>query len=111
PQRSGFTAAHTMAADPCAGSAWLAAGDAALSFDPLSAQGLLNALFTGLAAAEAADRHLSGCHDAVPGYVETISRIRLAYCRQLSFWYQAETRWPAAPFWQRRHHAHFCRCA
>lgn len=111
PHRSGFTAAHTMATDPCAGDAWLAAGDAALSFDPLSSQGLLNALFTGLAAAEAADRHLSGCQDAVPGYVETVTRIRLAYLRHLSFWYQAETRWPAAPFWQRRHQANFCRCA
>ncbi len=111
PHRSGFTAAHTMATDPCAGDAWLAAGDAALSFDPLSAQGLFNALFTGLAAAEAADRHLSGCLDAVPGYVETVARIRLAYLRHLSFWYRAETRWPAAPFWQRRHQANFRRCA
>jgi len=111
PHRSGFTAAHTMATDPCAGDAWLAAGDAALSFDPLSAQGLLNAMFTGLAAAEAADRHLSGGHDAVPGYVETVARIHLAYCRHLSFWYRAETRWPAAPFWQRRHQANFSRCA
>jgi len=111
PHRSGFTAAHTMATDPCAGCGWLAAGDAALSFDPLSAQGLFNALFTGLAAAEAADRHLSGCQDAVPGYVEAIARIRLAYLRHLSFWYRAETRWPAAPFWQRRHQANFRRCA
>jgi len=107
PRRNGFTAAHTGAVDPCAGRAWLAAGDAAMSFDPLSSQGLLNALFTGLAAAEAADRHLSGCEDALAGYVETLSRIWLAYRQHLSFWYAAETRWPHAPFWKRRHQSRF----
>ncbi len=37
----------------CAGLAWLAAGDAAISFDPVESRGLLTALVTGLAAAEA----------------------------------------------------------
>jgi len=31
------------------GEGWLAAGDAALSLDPLSSQGLFKALYTGLA--------------------------------------------------------------
>lgn len=108
PQRSGLTAAHTMAIDPCGGDAWIAAGDAALSCDPLSSQGLLNALFTGLAAAEAADRHLSRAQDAVPEYVDTIAGIRRAYTRHLAFYYQVENRWPHAPFWQRRHRAQSC---
>jgi flavin-dependent dehydrogenase len=107
PQRSGFTSAHSMAIDPCGGDGWLAAGDAALSCDPLSSQGLLNALFTGLAAAETADRHLAGCHGAVPGYIETVASIHRAYRRHLVSCYQAETRWPNAPFWQRRHQASF----
>ena len=55
----GFSAAHSARLQPLAGPAWFAAGDAACSFDPLSSQGLLNALYSGLAAAEAADRHLS----------------------------------------------------
>ena len=111
PHHGGFTAAHTLATDPCAGDAWLAVGDAALSLDPLSAQGLLNALFTGLAVAEAANRHLCGGRDALSGYAAAVSRIYAAYRRDLSFYYQAETRWPKAPFWKRRHQADFCRCA
>jgi flavin-dependent dehydrogenase len=55
---SGLTAAHSSALEPCAAERWIAAGDASLSFDPLSAQGLLHAPFTGLAAAEAADAYL-----------------------------------------------------
>jgi flavin-dependent dehydrogenase len=99
---SGFTAAHSSVLSPCAGPGWLAVGDAGLAFDPLSAQGLFNALFTGLAAAEAADRHLAGVEDAVPDYILTIDRIRDAYRRDLSVWYRHETRWPDNLFWRRR---------
>lgn len=99
---SAFTAAHSAALDPCAGDAWLAAGDAALAFDPLSSQGLLNALFTGLAAAEASDAHLRGDIAAFPRYRETIANVATAYRRHLSAWYALERRWPDAPFWKRR---------
>jgi flavin-dependent dehydrogenase len=98
----GFCAAHSSELVPPAGEAWLAAGDAALAFDPLSARGLFNALFTGLAAAEAADRHLSGDRDALAGYVKVIAGIASAYRRELVHWYSQEERWMAAPFWCRR---------
>lgn len=100
----GFTAAHTAVLEPSAWPGWCAAGDAAMSFDPLSSQGLLNALFTGLAAAEAADRCLRGDdHDALRNYRQSLRRIHDAYRRNLLYWYRAETRWSDAPFWQRRH--------
>lgn len=100
----GVTPASSSVLEPCAGPGWFAAGDAAMTFDPLSGQGLLNALFTGLAAAEAADRYLQGCDDVVPGYLQTLAGIEMAYRRHLSEWYQAEGRWPSAPFWERRHY-------
>jgi flavin-dependent dehydrogenase len=102
PEEFGFTAAHSARLQPSAGPAWLAAGDAACSFDPLSSQGLLHALFTGLAAAEAADRYLSGGSDALPEYSQTLDKVHAAYRQQLTHWYCAETRWSNAPFWQRR---------
>lgn len=97
------TTACSAALNPCAGVRWLAAGDAALSFDPLSSQGLLNTLFTGLAAAEAADRDLSGERSAIAEYIATIAGIQAAYREQLQWHYESETRWPASPFWRRRH--------
>jgi flavin-dependent dehydrogenase len=102
PQQSGFTAAHSAVLQPFAGNAWFAAGDAAFSFDPLSSQGLLNALFTGLVAAEAADRHLSGADDAQSEYSQTLSQVYSVYQRHLSQSYGAETRWSDQAFWQRR---------
>jgi flavin-dependent dehydrogenase len=41
------------------GEGWISVGDAALSFDPLSSQGIVTALFTGLKAAEALNEKLS----------------------------------------------------
>jgi flavin-dependent dehydrogenase len=102
-ETSGFTAAHSATLEPCAGDGFLAAGDAALAFDPLSSQGLLNALFTGLAAAEAADTHLRGDIDAMARYRETIAGVGAAYRQHLRLWYGMEQRWPEAPFWKRRH--------
>jgi flavin-dependent dehydrogenase len=102
-ETSGFTAANSAILEPCAGDGFLAAGDAALAFDPLSSQGLLNALFTGLAAAEAADSHLRGDASALSRYRATIAGIVDAYESHLREWYSLERRWPDAPFWQRRH--------
>jgi len=95
-----ITAANSATLQPCTGDGWLAAGDAALAFDPLSSQGILNALFTGLAAAEAADRFLNG--ESFDEYAEIMGGIRSAYRTHLDTWYGMERRWPGAPFWRRR---------
>jgi flavin-dependent dehydrogenase len=101
-QHSGFTAAHSAHLTPCTGEGWLATGDAALSFDPLSSQGLFNALYTGLAAAETAESHLSNAANALPDYARTIADIRTSYAERLAFWYGTETRWRDHPFWRGR---------
>ena len=88
--------------DPGAGVGWLAAGDAGMSFDPLSAQGLLHALFSGLAAAEAADARLSGDGEALPRYRRLMDGVQRAYRRHLASCYASERRWPGAHFWRRR---------
>lgn len=98
----GFTAAHSATLAPFAGEAFLAAGDAALAFDPLSSQGLLNALFTGLAAAEACDSHLAGDAAALQRYGKTLAGIAAIYRRNLRAFYGTEGRWRTQPFWQRR---------
>lgn len=102
----GFCAANSVVLTPACGPGWLAVGDAALSFDPLSSQGLFNALYTGLAGAEAAERHLLGAEDALPAYQAELDRIRDAYLAHLAAWYGEEARWPASPFWQRRRAGH-----
>ncbi|QNM98234.1 NAD(P)/FAD-dependent oxidoreductase [Chitinimonas koreensis] len=97
-----LAAAHSARTSPAAGPGWFAVGDAALSFDPLSSQGLFNALYTGLAAAEAADGSLNGDAAAVADYQRALDAIGAAYRRHLDAWYGEERRWPTATFWRRR---------
>lgn len=100
----GFTAAHGAALAQPAGPGWFACGDAAGCFDPLSSQGLFNALYTGLATAQAADRALSGDPaGATALHLDRLHSIRTAYRAHLSAWYGLEQRWPDSPFWARRH--------
>jgi flavin-dependent dehydrogenase len=97
------TAAHSSILEPAANAGWFAAGDAALSFDPLSSQGIFNALYTGLASAEAVDRTLAGDTTAWQDYCQQISSISSAYRRHLAYCYGLEQSWPQSAFWQRRH--------
>lgn len=98
-QQHGYCAAHTAVLEQFAGPNWLTVGDAALSFDPLSSQGIFNALYTGLAAAEAVSHYDA---DAQAGYVSELDSIQAAYLHHLQVWYRQEQRWVDQPFWQRR---------
>ena len=99
---SGFCAAHSAALVPAAGDGWLAVGDAALAFDPLSSQGLFNALCTGLSGAKAADAMLDGDRGAADRHIAAIEQIRAAYRAHLAVYYGAERRWTGRVFWRRR---------
>jgi len=84
------------------GTHWLAAGDAALSFDPLSAQGIYNALQSGLMAAETIDAALQGQNSAVLGWALRNRQRFDRYLRTRQAYYSLERRWPDSVFWRRR---------
>lgn len=97
--------AANSGAGSAAGQGWLAAGDSALSLDPLSSQGLFNALVTGLEAGETALQLLGGQQDAqgpMHAYARRMGQIWQAYLQHHATYYGMERRWPMAPFWQRR---------
>lgn len=85
-----------------AGLQWIAIGDAALSFDPISSQGIFNALYTGMKAAQAVHAALTGDLSLVAAYVERLKLIRAAYLRHYDFIYRSEYRWSERPFWALR---------
>jgi hypothetical protein len=76
PEQAGFTAAHSSSLDPCIGDGWLAAGDASMTFDPLSSQGLLHALFTG----SPQPRPQTAISLAILVHQYAISRSWMGYC-------------------------------
>jgi flavin-dependent dehydrogenase len=98
----GYCAAHGARLERPEGAGWVACGDAALAFDPLSAQGLFNALYTGLAAAETTDRMLDGDIAAGVEYAADLNRVWAAYDAHRTAWYGMERRWADRPFWRRR---------
>jgi flavin-dependent dehydrogenase len=85
-----------------AGKGWLAVGDSALAFDPLSSQGLFNALYTGLTGGRAVAARLAGDRLAVPLYASRLDEIWKAYELHRRHFYSQEGRWLDAPFWARR---------
>lgn len=84
------------------GPGWMAAGDAAQSFDPLSSRGIGTALRSGLAAGAAVDACLRGDPGALPRYSQEQEAIHAEYLRQHRYFYGCEPRWPGHPFWNRR---------
>lgn len=96
-------AAHTARAACPVGDGWLAAGDAAVSFDPLSSQGLFHALATGLEAGHALNAALDGDTNVLSRYAAGMDAVFDAYQHHRAVYYAQEQRWPTNPFWQRRH--------
>ena len=85
-----------------AGKCWLAAGDAAIAFDPLSSHGITNAVYTAHRAAEAIALHLSDANEKhFREYASSLSSIFATYVATKDELYQRERRWPAAAFWTR----------
>jgi len=96
-----FTA-HSQRIDPMAGSGWAAAGDAAMTFDPLSAKGILKGLRSGkLASFVAADYLLHG-KESHSRYQALAMEEYEEYRTAKSAYYAMEHRWGDAPFWKRR---------
>jgi flavin-dependent dehydrogenase len=84
------------------GDDWAAVGDAACCFDPLSSQGLFNALYGALKLAPAIASSLTGDRRALADYGERLKTVWTAYRRHYSAFYRLERRWPHRCFWRRR---------
>ncbi|HTS25712.1 MAG TPA: tryptophan 7-halogenase [Bryobacteraceae bacterium] len=86
-----------------AGDGWLAAGDAAAAFDPLSSQGITSAISSGLAAGRTAAGWLEGDTQASAMYAASARRKYAEYLAHREVYYRIERRWPNSSFWKSRH--------
>ncbi|HEX8956528.1 MAG TPA: tryptophan 7-halogenase [Burkholderiaceae bacterium] len=104
PKEVCIRAAHTRNLTNYVGKNWLAVGDAAASIDPLGSQGVLRALRFGLQAGSTigdqfGKRQGSGLQD----YAQLVQAEFDNHLLQRLDDYRMEQRWPASPFWVRRH--------
>lgn len=84
---------------------YLAVGDAAQAFDPLSSQGLQQALSAAAEAGQALHYALANPADAetfLSRYAQRMQQHWDRYRNEYSRFYAMEPRWPEHPFWQAR---------
>ncbi|HJQ36639.1 MAG TPA: hypothetical protein VKB93_05835 [Thermoanaerobaculia bacterium] len=89
--------AHSQILDPVIGDGWIACGEAAASFDPLSSMGIGYAIASGIQAARIAANPEAGAL-----YAADVRRHYGAYLAKRWAYYAMEQRWPESPFWTRR---------
>jgi flavin-dependent dehydrogenase len=87
------------------GAGWIAVGDAALAYDPVSAHGLTLALRTGIDAAAALLADAAGDTGRTGALLRYQARLDGAFashCAEALRIYGSEPRWTNAPYWRRR---------
>jgi flavin-dependent dehydrogenase len=94
--------ARTSRLNRVLGEQWIAAGDAAAAYDPLSSNGISKALDSGMRAAHTAHCMLNGDADRAVEYAAWVDTDFAAFRQQYALHYGQVTRWPDSPFWQRR---------
>jgi flavin-dependent dehydrogenase len=82
---------------------WLAVGDAASTYDPISAQGIVKALCDGEAAGAAIAAFIGGSGEPpLSAYQDAVFARFRDYLQLRQHLYGLERRWPQAPFWRNR---------
>jgi len=98
----GMMAAESSRMPSPVGKNRITAGDAAISFDPLSAHGITLALVSGIDAALAIAGQLSGDAGAFGQYEQLLATVYDHYAEERLKHYRREKRWPDAAYWARR---------
>lgn len=94
--------AETSFLEKVYGENWVAVGDAAYAYDPVSSYGITSALGTGFYAGNAIADHIAGAAEAFPAYAYLAGK---AFADYLPLWkhqYGMERRWEEAAFWRNR---------
>ncbi|MBI1323543.1 FAD-binding protein [bacterium] len=95
-------AADSSILERIGGSNWVACGDAAACYDPLSSHGIATALASGMDAASAVHAALGGDLEPFERYVDRVSRSFSYYFSMRAEVYAQEKRWSDSPFWAAR---------
>ncbi|WP_196781632.1 NAD(P)/FAD-dependent oxidoreductase [Tenacibaculum mesophilum] len=105
----GTVSANSTRLEQVTGKQWVALGDAAMSFDPLSSQGMFNAMANAMQL-----QKLLINYDFIKDldstkeeqfnrlYENQLQQVWNHYLKHKNFFYSTETRWKEAPFWKRR---------
>ncbi|HZT33187.1 MAG TPA: tryptophan 7-halogenase [Bryobacteraceae bacterium] len=102
PPPSQIVSAASVVRHPVTGPNWMAIGDAALAFDPLSGQGVFKSIETGTRASSTIARYFDGDFGAPAEYEGWVHETYQSYLSTRSQLYRSVQRWPGSRFWNRR---------
>jgi flavin-dependent dehydrogenase len=97
-----FVAADSSILDSIVGNGWLAVGDAAMTYDPLAAHGILMAMVTARHAARSIGDLFKGKRDTLEDYERTLYWAFREYVVERQQYYDAERRFTNSVYWQAR---------
>ena len=81
---------------------WIACGDSALSFDPLSSQGIYTAMYSGMSVPKAISAASRPDESSLDSYALALAGVRRVYRARLASPYRQIERWPDSPSWTAR---------
>jgi flavin-dependent dehydrogenase len=96
-------AAYSHRLERMTGEAWLAVGDAATTFDPLSSLGIFKGLRSGILASYAIGDYFKSSPSSLEKYEAILTREFEEYLGTRADYYGRERRWKNSAFWQRRY--------
>jgi flavin-dependent dehydrogenase len=97
-----IVSAASLIRQPVCGIDWLAAGDASIAFDPLTGQGVYNAIKGGILAADAITARFDGSNESFAEYAAWVNGRFSSYLQTRKIYYSKEQRWAQSTFWRRR---------
>lgn len=105
----GTVSANSTRLEQVTGKQWVALGDAAMSFDPLSSQGMFNAMANAMQLQKLLIdydfiRDLNSVKEKQFNrlYENQLQQVWNHYLKHKNFFYSTETRWKETTFWKRR---------
>lgn len=106
----GSVSSNSSRLSQMAGNQWVALGDAAMSFDPLSSQGMFHAMASAMQFCDLIRQSDCISHPDAQNmeqikeeYTEQMDQIWQQYRLHHRMYYLSEQRWKDNPFWSRRH--------
>ena len=82
------------------GQNWLAVGDASVTYDPISSEGILSAINNGIIVADIIAKHLNKKNGGFEDYNKKITTDFCSYLIKRNYYYNLEKRWTNSTFWK-----------
>ncbi len=87
--------------DKVVGKNWMAIGDTASAFDPITSQGIIKSMSDAIIASEIIVKHFAGERNKLQEFEKIVTERYEQYLSMRKYFYRLENRWPDSLFWNK----------